>query len=136
MYNNCSFVGRLSKDIELKRTQSGVSVTSFDLAVDRDFKSSDGNRETDWIPCVTWRHDAEYLSKYAHKGDLLCVSGRLTPRKWTDKNGQNRISYEVQTNNVYIVSSSKPKDPRGNDDGYDSGESFQPVDDADGDLPF
>lgn len=133
--NQCTFIGRISRDLEINTTQGGVSVVSYDLAVDRDFKDKRGNRETDWIPCVTWRHDAEYLAKYARKGDIIGVSGRLTPRKWTDKNGQNRISYEIQTTNVYIVSSGKPRDTRGNDDGYDSGESYQPVED-DGELPF
>lgn len=133
--NNCTFIGRISKELEIKTTQGGVSVISYDLAVDRDFKDKQGNKETDWIPCVTWRHDAEYLAKYAHKGDILCVRGRLTPRKWQDKDGNKRTAFEVQTDNVYIVSSSKPRDSRGKDDGYDSGESFQPAED-DGDLPF
>lgn len=137
--NQCTFIGRISKELEIKTTQGGVSVVSYDLAVDRDFKDKQGNRETDWIPCVTWRHDAEYLAKYVRKGDIIGVSGRLTPRKWTDKNGQNRTSYEIQTTNVYIVSSSKSKsssyDNDVNDDGYSQGAGYAVIEE-DGDLPF
>ena len=132
MLNNCAFIGRLAKDIEKKTTQSGVSVTSFDLAVDRDFKDKQGNKETDWIPCVAWRHDADYLAQYAHKGDLVNVIGRLTPRKWQDKNGQNRVSYEIQVNNVYLLGSGKPKEAKAP---VAQEPEYTPIED-DGSLPF
>ena len=100
--NKAVVMGRLGKEPELRRTQSGIAVCSVSLAVDRDFKGEDGKRETDWIDCVMWRSTAEFFCKYFHKGDNAIVSGRLQMRKWTDKNGQNRTALEIQADNVYF----------------------------------
>lgn len=110
MLNHISLMGRLVRDPELRRTQSGVAVVSFRIAVDRDFGTQpDGSKETDFIDIVAWRNTAEFVSKYFSKGRMAVVSGRLQMRNWTDNNGQKRISAEVVADNVYF-GDSKPKD--------------------------
>lgn len=106
MLNHIVVMGRLTRDPELKRTQSGVSVTSFTVAVDRDIKGQDGNRETDFIDVVAWRSTAEFVTKYFHKGSLLVAEGRLQIREWTDQNGQKRRNAEIVADRVYFGESS------------------------------
>lgn len=101
MLNRCIIVGRMVRDPELKRTQSGISVTSFTLAVERDIKSKDGEKGTDFIDVVAWRHSAEYVCKYIPKGSMAIVSGRLQIRNWKDSNGNNRKNVEIQADQVY-----------------------------------
>lgn len=102
MLNKIIVMGRLTKTPELKRTQSGVSVTSFTLAVDRDFKDKDGEKATDFIDVVAWRGTAEFVSKYFSKGRMAVVEGRLQLREWKDKDGNNRRSAEINAENVYF----------------------------------
>lgn len=97
--NAVNLTGRLTSDVELKTTQNGKSVCSYTLAVNRP-KVKD---TTDFIVCVTWNQGAEYLGKYAHKGDKVGVTGVLTSRSWQDKNGNNRVSFEVVTDTVEIL---------------------------------
>ena len=92
MLNQIIIMGRLTRDPELRRTQSGTAVCSFSVAVDRDFKSQSGEKETDFIDVVAWRQTGEFVSKYFTKGRMIVVSGSLQSRKWQDRNGQNRIS--------------------------------------------
>ena len=101
--NAVNLTGRLTSDIELKTTQNGKSVCSYSLAVNRP-KVKD---TTDFIVCVTWNQGAEYLNKYAHKGDKVGITGVLTSSKWQDQNGNNRIAYEVVTDTVEILSSAQ-----------------------------
>lgn len=98
--NAVNLTGRLTADVELKTTQNGKSVCSYTLAVNRP-KVKD---TTDFISCVTWNQGAEYLSKYGRKGDKVGVTGVLTSRKWQDQNGNNRVSVEVVTDTVEILS--------------------------------
>ena len=105
--NRIILMGRLTRDPELRRTQSGVSVTSFSLAVDRDFKGQSGERETDFIDIVAWRQTAEFVSKYFTKGRMAIVEGRLQIRDWTDKDGGKRRSAEVVADNVYFGDSKR-----------------------------
>lgn len=98
--NAVNLTGRLTNDVELKTTQNGKSVCSYTLAVNRP-KVKD---TTDFIVCVTWNQGAEYLSNYAHKGDKVGITGVLTSRKWQDKDGNNRVSFEVVTDTVEILS--------------------------------
>lgn len=98
--NAVNLTGRLTNDVELKTTQNGKSVCSYTLAVNRP-KVKD---TTDFIVCVTWNQGAEYLANYAHKGDKVGVTGVLTSRKWQDKDGNNRVSFEVVTDTVEILS--------------------------------
>ena len=93
-------MGRLTRDPELRRTQSGTAVTSFSLAVDRDYKSQSGEKETDFIDVVAWRSTAEFVSKYFQKGSLIAIEGSLQTRQYQDKNGNNRTAVEVVANNV------------------------------------
>ena len=108
MLNHIVIMGRLARDPELRRTGSGIAVTSFTLAVDRDFAPKDGSeRETDWIDCVAWRQTGEFVSKYFTKGRMAVVSGRLQIRTWTDKDGNKRRSAEVVADNVYFGDSKR-----------------------------
>ena len=108
MLNHIVIMGRLARDPELRRTGSGIAVTSFTLAVDRDFAPKDGGeRETDWIDCVAWRQTGEFVSKYFTKGRMAVVSGRLQIRNWTDKDGNKRSSAEVVADNVYFGDSKR-----------------------------
>jgi single-strand DNA-binding protein len=101
----------MTKDPELRRTGGGVAVTSFRLAVDRDFNPKDGGeKETDFIDCNAWRSTAEFVSKYFTKGSMAIVSGRLQIRNWTDKDGNKRRNAEVVADSVYFGDSKKPSD--------------------------
>jgi single-strand DNA-binding protein len=124
-------MGRLTRDPELKHTQSGTAVVSFTLAVDRDFKSADGTKETDFIDCVAWRNTAEFISKYFSKGKMAVVSGRLQIRDWTDKEGGKRRSAEVVVDNIYFGDSKKSVSGEGPPQSVE----FEELED-DGDLPF
>lgn len=107
MLNKIIIMGRLTRDPELRRTGSGTAVTSFSLAVDRDFKSQSGEKETDFIDVVAWRSTAEFVSKYFTKGRMAVVEGRLQIRDWTDQNGGKRRNAEVVAENVYFGDSKR-----------------------------
>ena len=108
MLNHIVIMGRLTRDPELRRTGSGIAVTSFSVAVERDFGNRDGGeRETDFIDCVAWRQTGEFVSKYFTKGSMIVVSGRLQIRGWTDKDGNKRRSAEVVADNVYFGESKR-----------------------------
>lgn len=117
MLNRIIIMGRLTRDPELRHTQSDTAVTSFTLAVDRDFKGEDGKRATDFIDIVAWRDAAEFVAKYFIKGRMAIVEGRLQLRDWKDKDGNARRSAEVTADNVYFgdskkeASESTPEDP-------------------------
>ena len=102
MLNHVCLQGRICNDIELRRTGSGVAVSSFTLAVDRDFKGSGGEKETDFFDIVCWRNTAEFVSKYFGKGKMTTVSGRLQGRSWTDAEGHKRKAVEVVADSVYF----------------------------------
>lgn len=107
MLNKIILMGRLTRDPELRRTQSGTAVTSFSLAIDRDFKGQNGEKETDFIDIVAWRATAEFVSKHFTKGRMAVVEGRLQIRDWTDREGQKRRSAEVIADNVYFGDSKR-----------------------------
>lgn len=107
MLNKIIIMGRLTRDPELRHTQSDTAVTSFTLAVDRDFKGEDGKRATDFIDIVAWRAAAEFVAKYFIKGRMAIVEGRLQLRDWKDKDGNARRSAEVIADNVYFGDSRK-----------------------------
>ena len=107
MLNHITIMGRMTRDPELRRTGSGVAVTSFTLAVDRDLKPKEGEKETDFIDCVAWRGLGETVAKYFSKGRMAVVSGRLQIRGWTDKEGNKRRTAEVVADNVYFADSKK-----------------------------
>ena len=107
MLNKIIIMGRLTRDPELRRTGSGTAVASFALAVDRDFKTQEGKKETDFIDIVAWRGTGEFVSKYFTKGRMAVVEGRLQIRDWTDKDGGKRRSAEVVAESVYFADSKK-----------------------------
>lgn len=137
MLNKIFVMGRLTKNPELRRTGSGTPVASFTLAVDRDFKSQGGEKETDFIDIVAWRSTAEFVSKFFSKGRMAVVEGRLQIRDWTDKDGNKRKNAEIVADNVYFGDSKR--------DGQQDNPLAQPVaqqpdfaeiNDDDDDLPF
>lgn len=139
MLNHIVIMGRLGKDPELRRTQSGVAVATFNVAVDRDFKDkATGQRATDWITCVVWRGTAEFVEKYFSKGSQVLVAGRLQMRDWTDKDGNKRISAEVQAENVYFAGAKAEGGQRELPEfkAMDDVPEFEVMDDDDPNLPF
>ena len=108
MLNHITIMGRLTRDPEIRYTQSQTPVTSFTLAVDRDFGGRDGGeKQTDFIDCVAWRQTAEFVSKYFTKGSMAVVSGRLQIRDWTDRDGGKRRNAEVVVDNIYFGESKR-----------------------------
>ena len=134
MLNKIILMGRLTRDPELRRTQSGTAVASFTLAVDRDYKPQDGERETDFIDIVAWRGTGEFVSKYFSKGRMAVVEGRLQVRDWTDKDGAKRRSTEVIADSVYFGDSKKVSDS--DTPAEPSGEIRELPDEEKGELPF
>lgn len=134
--NHITIMGRLTKDPELRRTGSGVAVTSYTVAVDRDF-GQDGKKETDFIDCVAWRQTGEFVSKYFSKGSMIVVSGRLQIRSWTDKDGGKRRTAEVVADNVYFGDSKKSES---GDTNYSNNnapaQNYSMLEGSDEDLPF
>ena len=131
MLNKCFLLGRMTRDPEIRRTNGGTAVTSFTLAVDRDYKSN-GEKETDFIDVVAWRNTAEFVSKYFSKGRMAIVEGRLQIRDWTDKNGNKRRTAEVVADNVYFGDSKKEN----KEESEYKQSDFEEISEEDGDLPF
>lgn len=127
MLNKAILMGRLTRDPELRHTQSDTAVASFSLAIDRDRKGPNGERQTDFIDCVAWGRQAEFVSQWFTKGMLAIVVGRVQSRNWEDKNGNKRVSIEI---NVDEVSFGETKKSREQNDG------FAELDDDDGEVPF
>ena len=105
--NNVNLMGRMTRDPEIRHTNSGTPVASFTLAVERDFKNSNGEKETDFIDCTAWRNTADFVGRYFGKGRMAVVSGRMQIRKWTDKDGNKRIAPEVVAEHIYFGDSKK-----------------------------
>lgn len=141
MLNHITIMGRMVADPALRRTGSGTAVTSFTLAVDRDFPNkTTGEKETDFIEVVCWKSTAEFVDKYFSKGRMAVVSGRLQIRGWTDKDGNKRKTAEVVADNVYFADS-KREESSGNS--YNGAapttpptSQFAQIDDEDEQLPF
>lgn len=127
MLNHINLMGRLTKDVELRRTNSGTAVASFTVAVDRDFSKE---KETDFIDIVAWSKTAEFAQKYLGKGRMVVISGRLQIRSWTDKDGNKRKTAEVVADNIYFADSKKDSSPSAPANNYDV---LKDDDDA---LPF
>lgn len=108
MLNRICIMGRITRDLELRRTQDGTAVTSFTVAVDDDFKSkATGEKKTYFLDVVAWRHAAEFVCQYLGKGRMVVVEGKLTVRDWTDKDGNKRTTAEVVADNVYFADSKR-----------------------------
>ena len=153
MLNQIVLMGRLTRDPELRYTQSQTPVATFRIAVDRDYSSRDGGeKQTEFIDIVAWRQQAEFVTKYFTKGSMVIVTGRLQMRDWTDRDGNKRTSAEVVADRVMFGESKRSRDengaaPRGGDNnsnrgGYQSfdnapsASAFSELNDTEGELPF
>ena len=141
MLNHITIMGRLTRDPEMRTTQSGVAVASFTLAVDRDFGGRDGGeKQTDFIDCTAWRHTAEFVSKYFSKGRMAVVSGRLQIDNYTDNHGNKRKAAKVIADNIYFGDSKKDGATGSQSDEAASftpaPSGFVPVEVDSGELPF
>ena len=156
MLNVITIGGRLTKEPELRTTQTGISVCGFSVAVERDFAAQGQQKETDFFDCVAWRQGAEFVSKYFHKGDMILVTGRMQARDWTDNNGNKRRSWEIQVDHNYF-GGSKSDNSQSSGGGQSAADyyasqgqygaqsapaaappqqQFTELDDDDGELPF
>ena len=130
MLNHITIMGRLTRDPELRRTQSNTAVATFTLAVDRDFQSG-GEKKTDFINCVAWRQTADFVSSYFKKGSMAVVAGRLQMREWTDNSGNKRITAEIDVSNIYFGESKRNENEKPR---YQEGFTEMPDDESG--LPF
>lgn len=146
MFNLVVLTGRMTDTPELKTTQSGVSVTTFSIAVNRPYRK-DKEQETDFINIVAWRNTAEFICRYFTKGSLIGIEGAIQTRRYQDKNGNNRTAFEVVASNVDFVmpksSAVRSEDTNTNDyppeaQSFSEGntEDFEQLDISDDDLPF
>lgn len=138
MLNNVCLVGRLTKDPELRYTPSNQAVATFSLAVNRNFKSQNGEREADFINCVIWRQQAENLANWAKKGDLIGITGRIQTRNYENQQGQRVYVTEVVADNFQLLESQKDRND-GQSQGYsqpDFGRQAEPFNIEESDLPF
>lgn len=103
--NVICLMGRMTAEPELKHTQSGVAVTSFQVAVDRAYQPKGQERQTDFIPVTAWRNTAEFICRYFHKGQRIALSGSLQSRNFTDREGNKRTAYEVVCDNAFFAES-------------------------------
>lgn len=115
--NKVLLIGNLGADPELKQTQSGISVVSIRLAVNRRYVKAGEQAQTDWIPVTAWRQQAEFIARYFKKGSQIFVQGSLQSRNWTDQSGQKRTAYDVVADEVSFVGNKQ--------DGDRSGGSYQ-----------
>lgn len=145
MLNKTVLMGRLTRDPEIRHTQSQTPVASFTLAVDRDYSGKDcAEKQTDFIDCVAWRSTADFAGKYFSKGRMAVVSGRLQIRDWQDKDGNKRRSAEVIVDSMYFGDSKKDGQPASQSGAAQAqayaapttGQTFTEIDEDDGDLPF
>ena len=151
MLNRVVLMGRLTRDPELRRTQAGIAVTSFTLAVDRAYVAKGEERQADFFDVTCWRQTAEFTAKWFHKGQLVAVAGRLQQRKWQDKDGNNRISVEVVADEAHFAE--RKQDSPSGGEGYsvpphaddtpppqqpilNAPSSFAELEDDEDDLPF
>ncbi len=142
MLNKVVLIGRLTKDPEIRYLPSGVAVTTFFLAVNRNFTNREGEREADFLPIVTWRGLAETCGKYLAKGRLVAVSGRIQTRNYETQTGERRYVTEVVADEVQFLDWGDSSDRETPDDNYapadpvDDTPGFQPIDGEDDELPF
>ena len=126
---NCVvLIGRLAKDVELRRTASGKAVASFTLAVNKDYRNEQGGYDADFIECVAFEQKAETISKYVHKGDRFAVLGQLATRSYETKEGKKVKVTEVKVTGFDFLENKKQTE--------DTSGGFEPIQDYDEDLPF
>lgn len=140
MFNLVVLTGRLTADPELKITPNGVPVTSFSIAVNRNYRAGE-EQQTDFINIVAWRQRAEFITKYFNKGSLIGIEGSIQTRRYTDKNGNNRTAFEVVVNNAHFVESKRDGAPAAMNEpasfsNADANDFADLGDASDDDLPF
>lgn len=141
MFNLVVLTGRLTADPELKTTQNGISVTTFSIAVNRNYRAGE-EQQTDFINIVAWRQRAEFITKYFKRGSLIGIEGSIQTRKYQDKNGNNRTAFEVVVNNVQFVESKRDSNAAVTADSEPASFSnadvndFAEIGEIDDDLPF
>lgn len=146
MLNKAILMGRLTRDPEMRYTQTNTPVTSFALAITRDRKDANGERQTDYIDCVAWGRQAEFVKQWFAKGMLAIVVGRIQSRNWEDRNGNKRTSTEVNTESVTFGETKKAREAGGQQPGYSqqpefdstqyAANDFAMLPDDDSDVPF
>lgn len=138
MINNVVLIGRLTRDVELRYTPSNIAVATFNLAVNRNFKNQDGEREADFINCVMWQKSAENLANWTRKGMLIGITGRIQTRSYENQQGQRVYVTEVVADSFQVL---EKRDNSANQSSMDEQmppafENSQPMDISDDDLPF
>ena len=138
MLNRVIVMGRLVRDPELRRTQSGTAVTSVRIAVDRDFKDQSGEKQADFFDVVAWRATAEFMVRHFTKGRMAVVEGRLQTREWTDRDGNKRVVTEIIADKVYFGDSKIPQEQQEANFQRlsESMDQFAEIGQEDGELPF
>ena len=125
--NSVNLVGRLTRDPEMKTTDSSISIASFSIAVNRQFKNKDGEYEADFINCVAFKHTADFIQKYFSKGQFIGITGRIQTRKWQDNDGKTRYATEVIVENATFTSGKSETNNTA---------QFEEVTEPDDELPF
>lgn len=137
MINNVVMIGRLTRDVELRYTPTNVAAATFTLAVNRNFKNADGEREADFINCIMWRQQAENLANWTKKGMLVGITGRIQTRSYENQQGQRVYVTEVVAESFQVL---EKRDNAANKSSLDNqmppNFSGQPMDISDDDLPF
>lgn len=141
MINQAVLVGRLTADATLRYTPSNVAVATFTLAVNRNFKNQNGDREADFINCVMWRQQAENIANWTQKGMLIGITGRIQTRNYENQQGQRVYVTEVVAETFQVMESRKDQQGGQSQGGYQNGAQSvfgnnQPMDISDDDLPF
>lgn len=136
--NRVILMGRLARDPEIRSTQSGVSVCNFTVACERRIKDHDGNwtSNADFIPCVAWRQQAEFVNRYFSKGDRILVSGSIQPRSWEDDKGNKRYATEIVVQEVEFCESKKDGEHSEDGEPVKRQETFVRSPEDDYSLPF
>lgn len=129
--NSVNLIGRLTRDPEVQFTKGGIAYCNLTLAIDRRVKDHEGNKQTDFIPCIAWRKTAELCGQYLNKGSQVAIRGELQQENYTDKEGNKRTAYKVMVEEVQFLGSRGESTPRDQPDGQPD---VPPPDDSD--LPF
>lgn len=134
--NNIAIVGRLTKDVEIEATHSGIEYARFNVAVQSEFKTADGERKADFFPCIAWRDTANNIAKYFKKGNPIGVVGSINSRTYERPDGTSQVIWEVNVKNFSFVGSSGEETTKTKAE-YQTSMKLEPIDeDMDEDLPF
>jgi single-strand DNA-binding protein len=138
MLNNICLQGRMTRDCNMRYSNSGDAVVNITLAVERNYKNSEGDRDVDFIKCVAWRKTAELIAEYFHKGDMIIVEGEIRQNKWQDKDDNNRSDLEINVSGFQFVpnGNNKPAVKKKDDTKTEPTDEDLENEDSDFDVPF